>query len=79
MACEGPDSVTPVVIPALAPTLGKSIKEDRSICPVRALRYYLDMTKDLRVNKQLFFVSFKKNFDRDISSSTISSQITAAV
>ena len=32
------DSVAPVVIPALAPTL------DMSLCPVRALRFYLDTT-----------------------------------
>ena len=42
LAKEGPDSVAPVVIPALAPTLDKSLKGDRSLCPVRALRYYLD-------------------------------------
>ena len=35
---EGPDSVAPVIIPALAPNL------DRSLCPVRALCYYLDRT-----------------------------------
>ena len=44
LAEEGPDSVAPVVIPALAPTLDKSLKGDRSSCPVRALRYYLDGT-----------------------------------
>ena len=38
---EGPGSVAPVVIPALAPTLDRTLKEDRSLCPVRALRYYL--------------------------------------
>ena len=38
LAKEGPDSVAPVVIPALAPTL------DRSLCLVRALRYHLDRT-----------------------------------
>ena len=42
LAKEGPDSVAPVVIPALAPTL--SLKSDRSLCPVRALRHYLDRT-----------------------------------
>ena len=31
---EGPDSVAPVVIPALAPTLDRSLKADRSLCPV---------------------------------------------
>ena len=63
LAKEGPDSVAPVVIPALAPTLDKSLKGDRSLCPVRALRYYLDRTSDLRQNKELVFVSFKKGFD----------------
>ena len=47
LAKEGPSSVAPVIIPALAPTLDKSLKEDRTLCPVRALRYYLDKTKDL--------------------------------
>ena len=75
LAKEGPDSVAPVVIPALAPSLGRSLKGDRSLCPVRALRYYLDRTADLRQNKELVFVSFKKGFDKDISPATISSWI----
>ena len=44
LAKEGPNCVAPVIIPALAPTLDKSLKEDRTLCPVRALRYYLDRT-----------------------------------
>ena len=48
LARDGPASVAPVVIPALAPSLDKSLPEDKSLCPVRALRYYLDRTKDLR-------------------------------
>ena len=79
LAREGPESVAPVVIPALAPTLDSSLKEDRSLCPVRALRYYLDKTKDLRDKKELVFVSFKKNFNKDISPSTISSWIKQTV
>ena len=72
LAKEGPDSVAPVVIPALAPTLARSLKSDWSLCPVRALRYYLDRTSDLRLNKELVFVSFKKGFDKDISPATSS-------
>ena len=79
LAKEGPDSVAPVVIPALAPSLDKSHKGDRSLCPVRALRYYLDRTTDLRQNKELVFVSFKKGFDKDISPATISSWIKQTV
>ena len=78
LAKEGPDSVAKVVIPALAPTLDKSLKGDRSLCPVRALRFYLDMTSNLRQNKELVFVSFKKDFD-DISPATISSWIKETV
>ena len=64
--------MAPVVIPALAPTLDKSLKGDRSLCPVRALCYYLDRISDLRQNKELVFVSFKKGFDQDFSPATIS-------
>ena len=44
LAKEGPECVAPVVIPAPAPTLDRSLKSDSSLCPVRALRYYLDRT-----------------------------------
>ena len=79
LAKEGPDSVAPVVIPALAPTLDKSLKGDRSLCPVRALHYYLDRTSDLRQNKELVCVSFKKGFDKGISPATVSSWIKQTV
>ena len=79
LAKEGPECVAPVVIPALAPTLDKSLKEDRSLCPVRALRYYLYKTQDLRQGKELVFVSFKKGFIKDISPATISSWIKQTV
>ena len=79
LAKEGPDSVVPVVIPALAPTLDKSLKSDRFLCSIRTLRYYLDMTSDLRQNKELVLVSFKKGFDKDISPATISSWIKQTV
>ena len=79
LAKEGPESVAAVVIPALAPTLDRSLKSDRSHCPVRAQRYYLDRTSDLRQNKELVFVSFKKGFDKDVSPATISSWIKQTV
>ena len=40
---------------------------------------YLDRTSDLRQNKELVFVSFKKGFDKDISPATISSWIKQTV
>ena len=50
----------------------------RPLCPVRALRNYLDGTSDLE-QKELVFVSFKKGFAKDISPATISSWIKQAV
>ena len=79
LARDGLASVAPVVIPALAPTLDNSLSEDKSLCPVRALRYYLDRTKDLRTGKDLLFVSFKKGFHNDIVPATISSWIKQTV
>ena len=57
------------------PNSEQSFKADQSLHPVRALCYYLDRTSDLRQNKKLVFVSFKKDFDQDISSATILSWI----
>ena len=39
LARDGPALVAPVIIPALAPTLDKSLKDDRILCPVWALCY----------------------------------------
>ena len=71
--------MAPVVIPALAPTLDKSLTGDRFLCPVRALHYYLHRTSDLRQNKQLIFVSFKKGFDKDNLPATVASWIKQIV
>ena len=79
LAKEGPSCVAPVIIPALAPTLDKSLKEDRTLCPVRSLRYYLDKTKDLRSDKELVFVSFRKSFKKDIVPATVSSWIKQTI
>ena len=38
--------------------LDRPFKEDRTLRPVRALRYYLDHTKDLRGSRSLLFISF---------------------
>ena len=62
LAKESPDSVAPVVNAALAPTLDRSLKGDRSLCSVRVLRYHLGRTSDLRQNKELVFVSFQERF-----------------
>ena len=46
LAKEGPDSVAPVVIPALTPSLDKSFRSDRFLCLIRAI--VLLLGQDLR-------------------------------
>ena len=48
LAREDSQSMSPVTIPALTVIVDRQFKEDRTLCPVRALRYYLDQTKDPR-------------------------------
>ena len=79
LASEGPLAIQPVVIPALKPTLDPSLIQDKSLCPVRALRYYLDKTKDLRKGKKLLFVAIKEGYSKDISKATISSWIKQSI
>ena len=68
-----------MVIPALKPTLDPSLVQDKSLCPVRALRYYLDKTKDLRKGKKLLFVAIKEGYSKDISKAIISSWIKQSI
>ena len=74
LAKDGPQSISPVVIPTLK--YNQSSKDmDILLCPIRALRCYLDRTKDLRGDRQLLFISFKQGHTKDIQCSTISSWI----
>ena len=65
LAREGSQSVSLVTIPALTTIVDRQFKEDSTLCPVRALRYYLDRTKDLRGSRSLLFISFKKGHTSD--------------
>ena len=64
LARDGPACVALVVIPALAPSLDKSLMEDKSHCPVRALRYYLDWTKELHKGKAPGFCVLLEEFSQ---------------
>ena len=50
----------------------RQFKEDRTLYPVQALKYYLDQTKDLRGSRSLLFISFKKGHTSDIRPTTLS-------
>ena len=74
LAKEGPDSVAPVVIPALAPTLDKSLKG------VQLEPFAITWIGPQILGKtRSWSFSFKKGFDKDISPATISSWIKQTV
>ena len=79
LAREGSQSVSRVTIPALTTIVDRQFKEDRTLCPVRALRYYLDRTKDLRGSRSLLFISFKKGHTSDIRPATLSSWLKQTI
>ena len=74
LAREGPQSISPVIIPSLKCDQD-SQNTDILLCPVRALKCYLDRTKDSRSSRQLFFVSYMVGHSKDIQCSTSSSWI----
>ena len=79
LAREGSPSVSPVTIPALTTIVDRQFKEDMTLCPVWALRYYVDRTKDLRGSRSLLFISFKKGHTSNIRPATLSSWLKQTI
>ena len=71
--------MSPVTIPDLTTIVDREFEEDRTLCPVRALRYYLDRTKDLRGSRSLLFISFKKSHTSNIRPATLSSWLKQTI
>ena len=73
-------ALDPFVIPSLSDSLGPDLKQDRKLCPVRAVKTYLHRTpKEFRKNRKLLLVSYSArgdNTDKDISVNTLSSWIS---
>ena len=72
-------ALSPVIIPALAPSTGTDLPE-RALCPIRALRHYLSRTNisDPGRSKRLF-VSIKPGRQKDIAKATISGWIKGII
>ena len=73
-------ALNPVTVPALSSTVGRDLP-DRTLCPVRALLFYLDRTNvrtDPARLKRLF-VSFKPGHKGDIVKVTISGWIKGLI
>ena len=66
----------PIVIPSLSQVCGP-LDEDRLLCPVRALKFYLAKSKDLRLSRKRLFIPSKGQ--GDVSPATISRWIRLAI
>jgi hypothetical protein len=71
-------SLGDVTLPALAPSVERGLP-DRLLCPVRALRHYLDVTRGLRQGRRRLFISFQEGRTSEISQASISSWIKAVI
>ena len=63
----------------LTTIVNRQFKEDRTLCPIQALRYYLDRTKDLRGSRSLLFISVKKGHTSDIRPTTFYSWLKQTI
>ena len=59
--------------------LNNGMAEDRLLCPIWALRFYLERSTPWREHKCLLFVSFKPGHKQDIVPSTISGWIRKTI
>ena len=66
-----------ITIPSLKGYLGPDLQDtpDKLLCPVRAIKYYLNRTEDMRFGKERVFISYLPGKEGGISKITISSWI----
>ena len=69
----------PLIIPALAGVRGPLSEEDTSLCPVRAVRAYVQKTAGIRAGRKRLFLAYKLGYTKDIAPSTISSWLVATI
>ena len=68
-----------VQIKALTKELPEEEIGDRALCPVRALRYYIKQTEDIRGDRKKLFIAYKKGYKEEIHMNTISSWIKKTI
>jgi hypothetical protein len=76
LANKGVSIIKSLTLPALSSIVGNDMPEDLSLCPVRALKIYLQKTDSIRSEMQKkLFISFKQGHNKDIANNTISGWI----
>ena len=72
-------SAKPLTIPALASFLGPGLERDGMLCPVRALRTYLERTSAIRGDCRKLFIAYKQNHNKEIARNTLSHWIKKTI
>lgn len=68
-----------VTIQGLGNFCSGSLSEERTLCPVRAIKIYLSRTKDVRAQRQELFIPYKLGATQSISPVSISNWIQRTV
>ena len=55
----------PIVIRALSSIVNRA-DEERRLCPVRAVKFYLNRVKKFRGGRKKLFISYQKNYEEEI-------------
>ena len=66
-------------VEAMKHRLGHGLEGEALNCPTRSARWYLKKTKPIRKGRKRFFISYKKNYEKDICQNTVSSWLKQAV
>ena len=76
---SGKYAMQPLVIPSLANYVGPDLPEDKTLCPVRALRYYIQRTDPHRGARTRLFLACVPGKLNDIVPSTLSGWIKGVI
>ena len=79
LASQGLGSLRPFIIPALDSLVGDD-DEERLLCPVRCLKYYMKRIESYRSTEQKrLIISYRRGMVKDISKQSISCYIKEAI
>ena len=76
---QDPLSPSPSIMVRPLTTILCSDDPDRSLCPVRALRYYRRRTEHFRGSRRRLFLSWNESYTRDISKSSLSRWLSQVI
>jgi len=76
---KGTSVLQDIVIPSLKNIIGPDMPEEKLMCPVRALRFYLDRTSSIRGVRQRLFIAYKKGHKGEIAPATVSSWVKRVI